>query len=407
MTQEDGDVSTESREDGRQPNKPSERQSQDGPGVCVVTFRGKETPQNATYLLLNVLSALTEVSLVTTALAESSKIQGEYTVTETAHTTKGGSFLSTLSRFLSNQLRVCNAVRKTDASVVYFFGGQAYVVPILYSRLIGRKVLVQPRGDVALTLRMEWKKDMSDVVAMVLYSLVRLLEMTGYYLSHGVVTYTPSMASELGVSRFRDKLYAYGTRYIKVDEFRPEKSFEDREDRIGFVGRLDTEKGIDVLVEAVKNLDPEIKFRFVGDGDYREDVERELSDEIEEGRVEMEGWVEHDEIPENLNDLRLVVMPSSPTEGLPTSIQEAFGCGTPVYATPVSGIPDVVREGETGFLMESKDPEKIARRIEEILERDDLTEISRRCRELCVERYSYRASVEGFGKILSDVLSKG
>jgi glycosyltransferase involved in cell wall biosynthesis len=65
-------------------------------------------------------------------------------------------------------------------------------------------------------------------------------------------------------------------------------------------------------------------------------------------------------------------MPSEPTEGLPTVILEAMTCGTPAYATPVSGVPDVVRERRTGFLMSSRDPDGIAADIEAILDREDL-----------------------------------
>jgi glycosyltransferase involved in cell wall biosynthesis len=64
-------------------------------------------------------------------------------------------------------------------------------------------------------------------------------------------------------------------------------------------------------------------------------------------------------------------MPSEPTEGLPTVILEAMACGTPAYATRVSGVPDVVRAGETGFLISSRDPDGITADIEATLDRED------------------------------------
>jgi len=94
-----------------------------------------------------------------------------------------------------------------------------------------------------------------------------------------------------------------------------------------------------------------VTFRFVGDGGLKSWLEAELAAEIEQGAVETVGWVDHDEVPTELNRFRLLVLPSEPTEGLPTVILESLACGTPVYATPVSGVPDVVRDGETGFLM--------------------------------------------------------
>lgn len=371
------------------------------PDVCVVTLRGGATQQNATYRLLNVLSALTAVSLVTVALAEESKIPGEYDVTEISGGTKGGGLLGTALLFVLNQVRICRAIRRSDAGLIYFFGGTAYVVPIAVAALLGRTVVVQSRGDVPLTLELAWREQYPDALARLLASAVRLLERLGLRLADAVVTYTPAMARELGLDRYEEKLYPHGTRYVDVETFRPETPFEERERRAGTIGRLDVEKGIDELGEAVGLLSEETAFVFVGDGDRREHIEDALADERAAGRVELTGWLDHDEIPAQLNRLQLLVLASEPTEGLPTIIQEAFACGTPVYATPVSGIPDVVHEGETGFLMADRRPERIAERIEAILDRDDLDEISENCRAFAVERYSFAASVERFRTLLS------
>jgi glycosyltransferase involved in cell wall biosynthesis len=166
------------------------------------------------------------------------------------------------------------------------------------------------------------------------------------------------------------------------------------------IGRLDTEKGIEELIQAVKRLPSDVTFRFVGDGAYREVVEQQLAAEIEAGQVELTGWVDHDEVPAHLNGIKLLVLASEPTEGLPTAIQEAFACGTPIYATPVSGIPSVVAEGETGFLMQDRSPGRIAEKVESILSREDLPEISETCRAFAVKNYSFEASVDNFECLL-------
>lgn len=373
------------------------------PDVCVVTMRSRAKEQNATYHLLNVLSELTAVSLVTVVLAEESPIHGDYDVTEISEGAKGGGLLQTIARFLLNQFRMCREVWRTDSGVVYFFGGLAYVLPVAVAKLAGKTVVVQPRGDVPLTLQLEWEAQFPDVVARTLANLVRLLEFCTLVLADRIVTYTRSMAEELNLGRFEHKLYPDGCRYIAVEEFRPETPYEERERRVGMIGRLDVEKGIDELATAVTHLSEETTFRFVGDGSERKWVETTLADEIDAGRVELTGWVDHDEIPHNLNSMQLLVMASEPTEGLPTAIQEAFACGTPVYATPVSGISDVVREGETGFQMTDRSPEHVAQRIEAILDREDLPEISERCRQFAVDNYSFAASVQRFETLLADL----
>jgi glycosyltransferase involved in cell wall biosynthesis len=84
-------------------------------------------------------------------------------------------------------------------------------------------------------------------------------------------------------------------------------------------------------------------------------------------------------------------------------ILEAAACGTPVYATPVAGVPDVVREGETGFLMEELDSERIVEDVVDILALDQLPEISANCRQLIEEEYSFDASVERYRQILQEL----
>lgn len=374
------------------------------PDVAVVTMRSGATPQNATYLLLNVLSELTAVSLVTVMLSEESEIHSSYEVTEIARGAKADGLLRTALLFVRNQLRLCRAIRSLDEPVIYFFGGTAYSLPIVFAKLIGKTVIVQPRGDVPLTLRLEWEERYPDILARALATNVALLEFVSLSVADRIVTYTESMAEELGLGRFHEKLYPHGTRYIALeDEFTPRIPIEKRDRRVGMIGRLDVEKGVKGLTEAVSQLPADIIFRFVGDGSHRETVEERLESKIDAGQVEITGWVDHDEIPSHLNELRLLVLASEPTEGLPTAIQEAFACGTPVFATPVSGIPSIVIEGETGFLMEDRSPDQIAERIESILDRDDLPEISRACREFAVDNYSFEASVGNFERLLRDL----
>jgi glycosyltransferase involved in cell wall biosynthesis len=119
--------------------------------------------------------------------------------------------------------------------------------------------------------------------------------------------------------------------------------------------------------------------------------------------VELTGWVDHDKVPHALNDLELLILPSQPTEGLPTTILEALACGTPVYASPVSGVPDVVRDEETGFTIDSRESTALAAGIERILDRNDLAAISENGRTLIEREYSFDAACERYRGILRSV----
>ena len=370
------------------------------PDVCVVTHPLSNAGENATRSLLDVLGAVTGVALVTADLPADSEIRDRHELVELTRAGVGDSVPVAAARFLLNQLRMCRVIAGRDEEVLLFYGATAYLLPVVAARLLGKTVLVEPRGDVPLTLRIQWEADLPDPVARGLAGLVRALERAGFAAAHGVVTYTPGMARQLGLDPDAPDVYPTGARYVRTDEFDVRVPFAERERRVGFLGRLDEEKNVRELAEVAATLPADTTFTFIGDGDLGEWLERELAEEIRTGRVETRGWVDHDEVPAELNRLRLVVLPSEPTEGLPTVILEALACGTPVYATSVSGVPDVVREGETGFLMDSTDPADIRAELLAALDRDDLAEVSANGRELVETEYSFEAAKRRYREIL-------
>ncbi|GGK62717.1 glycosyltransferase [Haloarcula sebkhae] len=371
------------------------------PSVCVVTHPLAAAGENATRSLLDILSAVTSVALVTADLPADSEIRDRHELVELTRKGAGESVVTAAFRFLLNQLRMCRVIANRDEDVILFFGATSYLLPIVVGRLLGKTVLVEPRGDVPLTLRLNWEQQLPDEMAAVLASAVRALERAGFAAAHGVVTYTPEMARQLDLHPESPTVYPSGARYVRTDEFHVQRPYADRDPIVGFLGRLDEEKNIRELAAVAAELPDDVTFRFIGDGDLREWLETELAAEIERGAVELTGWVDHDDVPDQLNALSLLVLPSQPTEGLPTTILEALACGTPVLASPVSGIPDVVREGETGFLLDSREPAALRKTILNILERDDLESVSENGRDLIEYEYSFEAACERYRLILA------
>jgi glycosyltransferase involved in cell wall biosynthesis len=370
------------------------------PDVCVVTHPLAAAGENATRSLLDILGAITGVALVTADLPTDSEIRQRHELVELTRKGAGESVVVAAVRFLVNQIRMCRVIAGRDEDVVLFYGATSYLLPILFSRLVGKTVLVEPRGDVPLTLRINWESRLPAPLARTLAGLVRALERAGFAAAHGVVTYTPSMAEQLGLDPDAPDVYPTGARYVRTDQFDVTTPFDERGRRVGFLGRLDEEKNVRELAAVAAALPDDVSFTFIGDGDLRAWLESELAAEIDAGRVEMRGWVDHDDVPAELNRLRLVVLPSEPTEGLPTTILEALACGTPVYATPVSGVPDVVRPGETGVLMNSTTPEDIRSELLELLDGDELERMSRTGRELIEREYSVEAATRRYHNIL-------
>ena len=368
--------------------------------VLVVTHPLAPASESHVEALLNILDAITSVSLVTANLQSDSSIRETYEVIDISQRGVGDSIVVASVRFLINQLLLCWVIGQRREQIVLFFGATSYLLPIAFARLLGRTVVLEPRGNVPLTLRLKWEKRIPDMFARGLAGCVWLLERTGYWLSDAIITYTPAMANELGIDRFEKKLYPNGARYIDTETFYPHVPYKEREEVVGFIGRLDEEKNVRMLASVASNLPENVTFRFIGEGELRAEIERELASEIKSGAVEFTGWVDHDAVPAQLSELRLLVLPSEPTEGLPTVVLESMACGTPVLATPVSGVPDVVRDKETGFLIASVDPNWIAGELERALLQEDLVATATRARELIESQYNFEAAVDRYEKIL-------
>ncbi len=371
--------------------------------VLVVTHPLAPASESHVMDILNILDKITTVSLVTANLQSDSSIRKKYEVIDISQRGVGDSIIVAAIRFLMNQIFLCWVIRHQRENIILFFGSTSYLIPIVFSRLLGRTVVLEPRGNVPLTLRLQWEKRIPSVLARGLAGCVWLLERLGYHFSDAIITYTPSMATELGLDQFEKKLYTNGARYIDTDTFYPRVPYEERNEVVGFIGRLDEEKNVRMLASVASNLPENVKFRFIGDGGVRAEIERELTSEIEAGSVDFTGWVDHNLIPTKLSELRLLVLPSEPTEGLPTIILESMACGTPVVATPVSGVPDIVRDGETGFLIGNPDADEMAQHIVEILENDDLISMSSSGRNLILDQFDFDGAVERYQTILQSV----
>lgn len=370
--------------------------------ICVVTNPVGATA-TATSDMLEILSELAEVSLISANVSERSEIREDFETIEVSKSGTGGNIAVAATRFVINQIRMCLVLQNREEGIVWFFGATAYLLPLLFAKLLGKTVVLQPRGDVPLTLELHWEQRIPATLARFLSSIVEMLEKIGYRLADDIVTYTPAMAAELGLTRYEEKLHPNGARYIDTDQFYPHTEYTERDQTVGFLGRLDEEKGVRELATVAQQLPRDTKFVFAGDGNLHEWLETELANQIDTDSVEMMGWVDREEVPAVLSRFKLLVLPSQPTEGLPTVILEAFACGTPVYATPVSGVPDVIRDEDTGFVMKEVNAETIGKEITNILARDDLPKISETGRLLIEEKYSFDAAVGRYRQILSDI----
>jgi len=148
---------------------------------------------------------------------------------------------------------------------------------------------------------------------------------------------------------------------------------------IGYVGRLEPHKGVDVLVRAAAKH-PDWEVRITGDGPQRRELQRLAEDAGVADRVHFLGHASGDELADRYRELDVLVVPSLPTRGWLEQFcrvaVEAMAAGVPVVASRSGAIPDVV--GDAGILVEPGDPVALAAGVSSALESDAWAELRRR-----------------------------
>ena len=182
-----------------------------------------------------------------------------------------------------------------------------------------------------------------------------------FYLERKVVSsyLPPSIA-------LRDDLKRYGFSPVETlhhfVEFEKPLSSKKREDIILYVGTLSENKGLEYLIKAVPSLLkelPHLQVRIIGSGPDRERLER-LSEGLP---IIFTGRIPHTEVMKEYLRAKVFVLPSIWMENSPFVLYECLIAGLPVVASRRGGIPDLVKDGETGFLVDAADSSALADRV--------------------------------------------
>lgn len=171
---------------------------------------------------------------------------------------------------------------------------------------------------------------------------------------------------------------------------------------VGIVARLFPTKRHDVFLDAARIVlrrFPKVTFLIVGEGESRLKIEQMIISLGMAENIRMLG-TRHD-IPEINKILDVSVLSSDPiVETLPMTIIEAMASSVPVVATEVGSVPDLITDGENGFLIPPGDSSKLAEKIISILEDDDLAHrMGQRAHDTVCARFTSRGMVENYEKL--------
>jgi glycosyltransferase involved in cell wall biosynthesis len=183
---------------------------------------------------------------------------------------------------------------------------------------------------------------------------------------------------------------------------------QEKEYDFVYVGELEPRKQVHLIIDAANRLvasGHDVKLAIIGDGPTREPLERQARGLGVSSNIRFLGW--QTDIRHFLNRSKIFVLISS-NEGLPCALMEAMACELLVVASKVADIPDIVIDGETGFLISDSSPDSVFHVLEEaFLHYEDCALMRRKAREKIVSGHSYDAAREKWGVFLKKIAAGG
>lgn len=273
--------------------------------------------------------------------------------------------MSRTGEILIEQLAVSGYLLLLSARCSVIFISHALMpLPAFLARLLGKRVYIISGGIGYASIR----KELST-----LRFVTMCMEFLQYSFSNRIVSVSQRLLSVKPLNSFVSKTSVAPFRLIDQRFFRRFRYHDltGRANIIGYIGRFDWEKGFDIFVEsipAILSLSSNYKILIIGDGPLRNLLDPILSDFSLRERIIVLNW--RKDIENYLPIMKLLILPSR-TEGLPSTIIEAMACGTPVMATAVGDIPELIKDAETGFLLTNLTSAEIVRNIQRILENEE------------------------------------
>jgi glycosyltransferase involved in cell wall biosynthesis len=302
------------------------------------------------------------------------------------------------------ELQVLLNLRGELDVIIFFMGPPFFPTFLAFAQALNMKCLIilAGVGSPAELKAIKERKAPNQLGNTIIALVTNACERVSYRISDKLIVYSPSIIDQLKLHRYDKKIVITHRHFPNFDLFRFKSNIEQRDNVIGYVGRLSYEKGVLNFVKAIPKIlstRSDVTFLIIGEGPEEDEIRKHVESYAPYGKVRLTGWIPHQELSDCLVSMKLLVLPSY-AEGLPNVMLEAMACGTPVLAPPVGSIPDVLTDGETGFLMYDNSPACIAETVIKTLENPHLKRIATNARTLVESEFRLEKLVETWGKII-------
>ena len=161
----------------------------------------------------------------------------------------------------------------------------------------------------------------------------------------------------------------------KENTFKKDQSIPEEGKIVLLASRFIKEKGVYDLIEAIPLVARDHKnvyFVFAGEGPEKNQMETICKEKGIESIVRFTGYIQSNILINAFSCADIFVLPTYHPEGMPMAILEALAAGLPIVATPYGAIPDIIKDGVHGFLIEPHAPEQISEKLGLLLRREDI-----------------------------------
>lgn len=200
---------------------------------------------------------------------------------------------------------------------------------------------------------------------------------------------------------------------VDIEVFKPfnvEGFFDKNDIVIGTIKTLEPQYGVEYLIKAFKILNDRypflsLKFLIVGDGSLQEKLKKLCKDLGISDRTIFAGRVPYSEIPRYHNILTIFVALSN-SESFGVSVVEAMACGKPVVVSDIGGLPEVVENGVTGFVVPPNNPQEAANAIEKLILDENLRkEMGQNARKRVEKFYNWNDNLNRMIQIYNELIN--
>jgi glycosyltransferase involved in cell wall biosynthesis len=290
------------------------------------------------------------------------------------------------------------AVSKKCDVVLFDVGEYRNLFSIFWGKLLRKTTVVfHHGGNKLLEGQLEYRVGAQRIIPYLQEFMLRIC----YLIVDYVLCLSPSIVQFGGLLRYKKKIL-FCKHFVETDLFVAKTAPTSKENLIGYFGRLSYKKGIMNFIESMPLiLDrwQDVRFIIAGNGELLEALNSTIDSKGFGDKLTVLPWIPTDRYPEYLAKLKFFLLPSY-EEGVPATLLEAMSCGVIPVVTAVGGIPDIVTDGKSGFIISDNRPSTIATGLVRALKSSDLDDISRNAVEFVCREYTLRSVVQRWQEIL-------